>query len=170
MADTEAEREMSRTEVADYLRTLADELDTTTTTRPEHQNETSDAPEGDHQQRDETRSASDSASEGEPSDESGVLDSLADDDHENEAGDDQRNHSDRDRDRDRSGESGQSPRKVTFMVGNDSTTIKPPETVAFEMAVDSESSIFGAETGRTARFALHWDEENISEDEEFSIQ
>jgi hypothetical protein len=168
MADTEAEREMSRTEVADYLRTLADELDTTTPTQTEHQNETSDVPEGDHQQRDETRSASASASEGEPSDESGVLDSLADGDHENEAGGDQRNHSDRDRDR--SDDSEQSPRKVTFMVGNDSTTINPPETVAFEMAVGSESSVFGSETGRIARFALHWDEENISEDEEFSIQ
>jgi type IV secretory pathway VirB10-like protein len=168
MADTEAEREMSRTEVADYLRTFADELDTNTPTQTEHQSETSDAPEGEEQQRDETRSTSDSASEEESSDESGVLDSLADDDHENEAGDDQRNHSDRDRDR--SDDSEQSPRKVTFMVGNDSTTINPPETVAFEMAVDSESSIFGAETGRTARFALHWDEENVSEDDEFAIQ
>jgi hypothetical protein len=139
MADTEAEREMSRTEVADYLRTFADELDTTTPTRPERQSETSDTPDGEHQQRDETRSASDSASEGEPSDESGILDSLADDDHENEEGDDQRNHSDRDRDR--SDDSKQSPRKVTFLVGNDSTTINPPETVAFEMAVDSESSV-----------------------------
>jgi hypothetical protein len=166
MADTEAEREMSRTDVADYLRTFADELDTTTPTQTEHQSETSDAPEGEHQQRDETRSASDSASEEESSDESGVLDSLADDDHENEAGDDQRNHSDRDR----ADDSEQSPRKVTFLVGNDSTTINPPETVAFEMAVDSESSIFGAETGRTARFALHWDEENVSEDDEFAIQ
>jgi hypothetical protein len=162
MADTEAEREMSRPEVADYLRTFADELDTSTTTQTEHQSETSDAPEGENQQRDETRSTSEET----PSDESGVLDSLADDNHENEADDDQRTHSDRDQ----AGESGQSPRKVTFMVGNDSTTINPPDTVAFEMAVDSESSIFGAETGRTARFALHWDEENISEDEEFSIQ
>jgi hypothetical protein len=162
MADTEAEREMSRPEVADYLRTFADELDTSTTTQTEHQSETSDAPEGEHQQRDETRSTSEEPA----SDESGVLNSLADDDHENGADDDQRTHSDRDR----AGESEQPPQKVTFMVGNDSTTINPPDTVAFEMAVDSESSIFGAETGRTARFALHWDEENVSEDEEFSIQ
>jgi hypothetical protein len=162
MADTEAEREMSRPEVADYLRTFADELDPNTPSQTEHQSETSDAPEGEHQQRDETRSTS----EGEPSDESGVLDSLADEDHENGADDDQQTHSDRDR----AGQSGQSPPKVTFMVGNDSTTINPPDTVAFEMAVDSESSIFGAETGRTARFALHWDEENVSENDEFSIQ
>jgi hypothetical protein len=140
MADTEAEREMSRPEVADYLRTFADELDTSSTTQTEHQSETSDAPEGEHQQRDETRSTSEET----PSDESGVLDSLADNDHENGAGENQQTHSDQDRAR----ESGQSPGKVTFMVGNDSTTINPTDTVAFEMAVDSESSIFGAETGQ----------------------
>lgn len=158
MTDIEAEREMSRTDVAEYLRTFADELDPNTVTRPDPKSEAPDEREGEHQQHDETQSADDEKT----SDESGILDSLADDEH--EEAEDQQDHSDQ------SDELSQPHRKVTFMVGNESTTINPPEAVTFEMAVDSESSLIRAETGRTARFALHWNEEDAADDDEFSVR
>jgi hypothetical protein len=59
---------------------------------------------------------------------------------------------------------------MTFMVGNESTTINPPATVTFEMSVESGSSLLGSDTGKTARFALHWDETEVFENDESSIQ
>jgi hypothetical protein len=60
--------------------------------------------------------------------------------------------------------------KMTFMVGNESTTINPPAAVTFEMTIESGSSLLGSDTGRTTSFALHWDETEVAEDDELSIQ
>ena len=56
------------------------------------------------------------------------------------------------------------------MIGNESTTINPPEEVTFEVIVDSESTLIGTGTGRTARFVLHWNESDVTENEGLSIQ
>lgn len=135
MAEIEANREMNRTEIAEYLRAFADEL---------HPSDTGE--EDDHQREEEH-----SGDETKDSSGSDILDSLTDDE-------------------DRAESMDQQQRKVTFMVGSESTTINPPNTITFEMKVDSESSLFGSETGKSTTFALHWDEEDVPEDEELSIQ
>jgi hypothetical protein len=145
MAEIEANREMSRTEVAEYLRAFADELQPGDTARSAEGSGT--AGEEDNHQSDEERSGD----ETEDSSGSGILSSLADDENRAESPDQQQ-------------------RKVTFMVGSESTTINPPDTITFEMKVDSESSLFGSETGRSTTFVLHWDEEDVPDDEELSVQ
>lgn len=134
MAELEAERDMSRTEVAEYLHLFADKIDTTDR-QPEREHDESRA-------GDETAASGDTESHREWTE------------HEPETAAEERS----------------SAGKMTFMVGNESTTINPPDTVTFEMRVDSESSLIGSETGRTASFALHWDDADVPEDDEMSIQ
>lgn len=100
MTEIEAEQQMSRSEVADYLREFADQLDT-------------------------SRIASEGISRDEDEDD---------------------------------------PR-VTFMIGNDSATINPPETVQFEVSVESESSIIGESGEQEVEFELAWETEAAEERE-----
>lgn len=102
MTEIEAEREMTRTEVADYLREFAAQLDT-------------------------SEAVSESRSP-----------------HERD-GDDHR---------------------VTFMVGSDSATIDPPETVTFEVEVESDSSLVGSGVEHEVEFELAWQTEATDESED----
>jgi hypothetical protein len=145
MVAIEANREMSRTEIAEYLRAFADELHPSDTVRSVEESDT--AGEEDDHQRDEEHSGN----ETEDSSTSSILSSLGDDENRTDSPDQQQ-------------------RKVTFMVGSESTTINPPDTITFEMKVNSESSLFGSETGKSTTFALHWDEEDVPEDEELSVR
>ncbi|PSP89146.1 hypothetical protein BRC90_05785 [Halobacteriales archaeon QS_4_69_34] len=164
MADIEAEREMSRADVADYLRKFADELDAAR-----------EMSFGDEQGEDATGATGGTDSAGRTGPSSG--DPAASDDARatERAGDresDEHGHRGEDAVTTGSGTDDAARRgeKVTFMVGNESATINPPGAVTFEMAVDSQSSLIGTGTGRTARFALHWDEEDVPADDELSIQ
>jgi hypothetical protein len=56
------------------------------------------------------------------------------------------------------------------MIGNESTTINPPDDLTLEVSVDSESALIGTGTGRTARFALHWDEADVEDEDDLSIR
>jgi len=60
--------------------------------------------------------------------------------------------------------------KVTFMVGNESATINPPDTVRFDMSVDSDSTMLESGARETVTFALHWDREAVDSDDELDIQ
>lgn len=60
--------------------------------------------------------------------------------------------------------------KVTLTVGNDSATVNPPDTVRFEMAVDSTSGMLESSARETVEFALHWDTDATEEDDELDIQ
>lgn len=60
--------------------------------------------------------------------------------------------------------------KVTFTVGNESATVNPPDTVHFEMAVDSTSGMLESGARETVEFALHWDAEATDENGELDIQ
>lgn len=143
MAELEAERDMSRAEVAEYFRLFADELDTTDGGQSTDAYGTTDR----QVEREEALGGEETAA-------SGDTESQEQTEYQSETAVTERS----------------SAGKMTFMVGNESTTINPPDTVTFEMMVDSESSLIGSETGRTARFALHWDDADVAEDEELSIQ
>jgi hypothetical protein len=201
IVDIEAERRMDRSDVAEYLRSFADELDArggrdTDGTRRDDRSTDShrgdDAVSGDNTNTDrdsETTDGSDGSGTTDSTDATDGSDNT--DTSTNEAngettGDDyatdveQRNRENLNRDESdrsdgssgsgRSTELGGSGGRVTFMIGNESTTINPPEEVTFEVIVDSESALIGTGTGRTARFALHWNESDIIGDEGLSIQ
>lgn len=111
MTEIEAEREMTRAEVAEYLREFADQLE-------------SSGPEIPH-------------AEGTTNSESGT-----------DAGDG----------------------KVTLVVGNDSATINPPETVAFEIEVESDSSLVGTGVEESVAFEVTWRAEETGEHDEIEIK
>lgn len=174
MADIDAERRMNRSDVAEYLRSFADELDASETTDA-NRSETDDRT-GTVERRDERAPGDDIDTIEDPDSESPdasdddtdhTTDGERSDDGDTVDGPDDGDGSSRSSGSDESNRSGG---RVTFMVGNESATINPPDEVTFEVSVDSESSLIGTGTGRTARFALHWDESDVSEDEELSIQ
>ena len=59
--------------------------------------------------------------------------------------------------------------KVTFLVGNDSATVNPPEEVTLGVEVGEDSSMMssGAET---VTFSLHWDKDTVPQDDELRIE
>jgi hypothetical protein len=143
MAEIKAEREMSRAEVAEYFHTFADKL----------------APSDGARQTD-TNNSPESQETADPSEAGEGTTGERDVESRQEWGE---------RDSETTDES-LSGEKLTFTVGNESTTINPPATVTFEMTVESGSSLLGSDTGRTASFALHWDETDVAEDDELSVQ
>lgn len=132
MAEVEAEREMSRTEVAAYLHEFADKLG-------------GERPAG-------GETSGEQPSNGEfieaPGNETDTEESSSDD-------------TDRGTEETTQGERGGN---VTFTVGNESATVNPPDTVRFEMAVDSTSGMLESSARETVEFALHWDTEETDED------
>lgn len=103
MTEIDSTREMTRSEVAEYLRAFAAELDTATLERPP----------GNGTRRD-----------------------VDPDD----------------------------PR-VTFMVGDDSATINPPEQLSFEVAVESDDPLVGSERDYEVSFELSWQAEQSDDSE-----
>jgi hypothetical protein len=61
-------------------------------------------------------------------------------------------------------------RKVTIVVGNDSATVNPPETLTFDIVVDSDSSLMGSDKNQRVTFGLRWPTEAVEEDTEIQIQ
>lgn len=62
-------------------------------------------------------------------------------------------------------------RKVTVIVGNESATISPPETMSFGVEVDAEDSLLGGPTGeRGVVFSLGWSSEDVETDDELGIE
>lgn len=66
-------------------------------------------------------------------------------------------------------DAGRSYGKVTFLVGNDSATVNPPEEVTLNVEVGEDSSMMssGAET---VTFSLHWDKDTVPESDELRIE
>lgn len=60
--------------------------------------------------------------------------------------------------------------KVTLVVGNDSATINPPETVGFTVRVDDDDPLVGGESERRLEFALEWDAEAVEADGSLEIE
>jgi hypothetical protein len=64
-------------------------------------------------------------------------------------------------------------RRVTVIVGSESATLTPPETMSFGVDVDSEDSLLGSPTGeRGVTFSLSWSSEDIEEEtgDEFGVE
>jgi amphi-Trp domain-containing protein len=114
MTEIESKQEMTRSEVAEYLRAFAAELDTATADR--------------HPGPDRDASTADRRSGPDRHDES------------------------------RDG-------RVTFMIGNDSATINPPERLTFEVEVESDDPLVGSERDHSVAFELAWQTEAVRDDE-----
>lgn len=51
---------------------------------------------------------------------------------------------------------GEADSRVTFLIGDDSATIDPPETVKFEVEVETDDSLIGDEVEHEVEFELSW--------------
>lgn len=61
--------------------------------------------------------------------------------------------------------------KVTVIVGNESATINPPETISFGVEVNADDSLLGSPTGeRGVTFELRWSSEDVEADEGLDIK
>lgn len=60
--------------------------------------------------------------------------------------------------------------RVTFMIGNDSATVNPPETLAFDVSVGSDSSLVGEGARESVVFDLSWSTEDVEDSDEFRIE
>lgn len=118
MGNVSSSQERTRSEIADYLRKFADELDSGGSRPP---NEA-----GEDVRRDDEPTASERATE---------------------------------------------DGKVTIVAGNESATINPPETLTFDVEVDTDSSVLrGRATERNATFSLRWNADYVSEDDEIGVR
>lgn len=59
--------------------------------------------------------------------------------------------------------------KVTLLVGNDSATINPPREVTFGVEVGSDSSLMSGDA-EVVEFRMHWDANEVPEDDELRIE
>ncbi len=118
MAEIEATHEKTRSEIAEYLREFADELDTGVSGA--------------------TGTADRSPDIGADDDPERVTDTTR-------------------------------REKLTVLAGNQSATINPPETLAFDVAVDTDSGLLD-DGEHTTTFTLRWDEEHVEADDELDVQ
>lgn len=110
MVSLESEGEMTRSEVATFLRDFADELDEGTVGA------------GDERVIGEAESTADTAAE--------------------------------------PGET----KRMTFIIGGDSATVIVPDTVNFEVDIESRSPLFSSGVQQDIEFELSWEVENVDED------
>lgn len=168
MSELEIERELTRQEVADYLREFADKLadDRRGESRVGRDADGSNGgPEGVRApgRRDEFDETTGSGTDAANSTPSHAADSA---DHET-ADDTHGTHESNDRTTaDRVRPNG----KITLLVGNDSATVNPPERILFGVEVGRDSSLMGGEKGEVVEFRLHWNADDVPEDDELSIQ
>lgn len=64
---------------------------------------------------------------------------------------------------------GQDDSRVTFLVGDDSATIDPPETMTFEVEVETDHSLVGSEVEHEVEFELSWTTEASDESDEAEL-
>ena len=60
--------------------------------------------------------------------------------------------------------------KVTIIVGNESATINPPESLSFVIDIDTESSLMETGAERSATFSLRWSGEHVEADDTIEIE
>jgi len=147
MSGLNAERTVTRTEAAEYLREFADKL----------ASGSADA-HGEHRQ------ASDDVTD-DPSTGTNTTTDTA-----TQGATEERNRdAETGRTPDQAGGTAHGYEKVTFLVGNDSATINPPEEIALDVEVGEDSSMMstGAET---VTFSLRWEKEAVPESNELRIE
>lgn len=156
MAEIEASRELSRADVAAYLREFADQLDAreaqhapTGRSVDDTTNGHGTIPSRDTSNRSDTETHGTTTS---PPDAAGPESDTGTDADETDA-----NH-------------GATYEKVTFFVGNDSATINPPETMTLDIAVDSDSAMLSSANRRSVDFHLEWDTDGVDDDGDLHIE
>jgi len=134
MAELESRGQMSRVQVADFLRQFADELDD-----PHRRGDRETGADRDDDWYDPGEHRDGGSREG------------SDDLNDGEVGD---------RDIGRGGEEGHEhiddPRRVTLVVGGDSATVTLPETVDFDIEVSSRSGMLSSDVTQSIDFYLSW--------------
>ncbi|MDG5818553.1 hypothetical protein [Natronococcus sp. A-GB7] len=142
MASLETTQERTRSEIAAYLRQFADELDPQT--RP------------------------DAAGRGENTTETVGTGSTETTGTETGIGDETNRRDDATTgDRDRAESVGD---KVTVITGNESATINPPQTCAFDVAVDTDSDLLDTGAERSTTFTIRWDADHVEADDELRVE
>jgi hypothetical protein len=153
MSDLRTERHATREEVADYLREFANQLDG----RGGDVGGTaagSGSDVNDHRRREETADTAPSTDAT-----TGTGSRSADADAVGERADAD----------DRTGTTAHPAGKVTLLVGNDSATINPPRDVTFGVEVGSDSSLMSGDA-EVVEFRMHWDANDVPEDDELRIE
>ncbi|MFC6834982.1 amphi-Trp domain-containing protein [Halomarina ordinaria] len=151
MSSLEAEREMTRAEVAAYLREFADRLDGSATGT----GESSSGTEANTSGRSSVTGTEDEART--PESQRGTDGNAASTTSTTNAADSQESGT------------GAGSEKVTLVVGNESATVNPPEAMDFAVEVSGNDPVFGA--GRQGvEFGLYWRADEVEEDDELSIQ
>lgn len=59
--------------------------------------------------------------------------------------------------------------KITFVAGNDSATVNPPETITFSVDVDSRSAIMSGRETERVTFTIAWDAADVPADDELRV-
>ncbi len=59
--------------------------------------------------------------------------------------------------------------KLTFISGEQSATLNPPETVHFRVETSSDSAWLGGDEGRTLRFEMGWEADEVEAEDELRI-
>lgn len=63
----------------------------------------------------------------------------------------------------------ESGEKVTLIVGDESVTVNPPETLHVKIETESDSSWLGGDDGQSMDIELGWAAEEVEQDEELTI-
>ena len=169
MAEIETSRELSRADVAAYLREFADQLDARGTHHSDDVGDTArdrrDATTG-RGETPETQTDDRSTNVGV---ESGTETHERTTAHSDTTEQEPPSEADRD---DGTADVGHGTRydKVTFFVGNDSATINPPETRTLDVAVDSDSAMLSSLNRRSVDFHLEWDTDAVDDEDELHIE
>lgn len=151
MTEVETEQEMTRTDIAAYLREFADKLDGHGTGHAESNRQGGTGRSSADAAREDA--TTDPATRENDTDATGTREKRMDEPSEGGRGETE-------------GQSASKPdERITFMVGNESATINPPETVRFQMAVESDSTILESGTREIVEFSLRWDSENVADDD-----
>lgn len=158
MAEIETSRELSRADVAAYLREFADQLDA----------------KGTHEAAETTRSDRERTNPAEtrPDDRTTATDVTSDTGRDRSAERSEPTGRDVERTDDGGADVGHRTKydKVTFYVGDDSATINPPETMTLDVAVDSDSAMLVSASRRSVDFHLEWDADAVDDGDELHIE
>ncbi len=158
MAELEAEFEKSRSEIATYLHEFADKLESGASLQSGTGARTGTKPQAADTRPNETTGTGTTK---ESTDDSVGMGTTGTSEGSNVT-DDSTNDS-------AAQSSGTKTQKVTMLVGNESATINPPETLSFDVAVDSDSSLMDSGSERSVTFVLRWASDDVEPDDELSV-
>lgn len=172
MTDIEATRQLTRGEAADYLREFADQLDDrdsdplsaglydadgSTGTTDQSTDATTDQS---------TDATTDSSSEGTmaPSSTAAASDSSTTDQSSTDGG--ETRETEQSLDDPATG----ADRRVTFLVGNDSATVNPPQEIGFAVEVGNDDSLVSSDSEQHVTFDLTWHAQDVDDPDTLDIE